>query len=151
MFLAQDYIDHDMLILHGDLVFSQNLAADMLTSPVPNCAPLNRICCLSEKDFKGRLADGKLLEVSVRIFDEGCLAFQPFYKLEKAAASTWIGKVTQFVVDSHTKCYAENALNEILPALDVSAFYSDDYFVEKIDTIEDFNRVAKAIQYYDSK
>lgn len=149
MYLARDFIDDDMLFLHGDLVFNKRFAHDFLHNPQPNIAPLNRSCPLPAKDFKGRLVDDKLREVSINIFDDNCFAFQPFYKLQKAVASAWTGKVTQFVVDGYTKCYAENALNEILPALDIKPFYYDDYFVEEIDTIEDHHRVANAIAAFD--
>ncbi|MBQ6827704.1 MAG: sigma-70 family RNA polymerase sigma factor, partial [Thermoguttaceae bacterium] len=67
---------------------------------------------LPEKDFKGRVKDGKVMEVSIHIFDEDCYAFQPFYKMDKATASAWMGKVVEFIHDGQDKCYAENALND---------------------------------------
>lgn len=149
MFLARDFVNDDMLFLHGDLVFNKGFARAILENPVLNCAPLNRACSLPEKDFKGRIIDERLHEVSVKIFDENCLAFQPFYKLSKAVASAWIGKVAQYVIDGQTRCYAENALNEILPALDIRPIYYDDHFVEEIDTIDDYKRVSSAILAFD--
>lgn len=151
MFLARDFIDDDMLLLHGDLVFNRHFASDMLRDPRPCCAPVNRSCALPEKDFKGRIVDDRLQEVSIHIFDNDCFAFQPFYKLSKAAASAWVGKVTQYVIDGHIKCYAENALNEILPAMDIRPFAYDEYFVEEIDTLEDFQRVSRAIGAFDKR
>lgn len=151
MFLARDYIDDDMLLLHGDLVFNRQFASDILGEPQACCAPVNRVCQLPEKDFKGRIVNDRLHEVSINIFEDDCFAFQPFYKLSRAAASAWVGKVTQYVIDGHTKCYAENALNEILPAMDIRPFYYDDYFVEEIDTVEDFQRVSSAIAEFDKR
>lgn len=151
MFLARDYIDDDMLVLHGDLVFNKKFASDILNHPQACCAPVNRTCALPEKDFKGRIVNDRLYEVSIDIFADDCFAFQPFYKLSKAAASAWVGKVTQYVIDGHIKCYAENALNEILPAVEVRPFYSDEYFVEEIDTVEDFQRVSNAIAEFDER
>lgn len=150
MFLARDFIDDDMLFLHGDLVFNERFAKDFLACEERNCAPLNRSCPRPDKDFKGRLENERLLEISIHIFDENCHAFQPFYKLERAAASAWVGKVTQYVIDGNTKCYAENALNEILPALNVRPFFYDDYFIEEIDTIDDYKRVAEAVAVFDT-
>ena len=149
MFLARDHINDDMLFLHGDLVFNKKFAADLLTAPAPCCAPVNRSCALPEKDFKCRIVNDRLHEVSINIFEDDCFAFQPFYKLSRAAASAWVGKVTQYVVDGHTKCYAENALNEILPAMDIKPFSYDGHFVEEIDTVEDFQRVSSAIEAFD--
>lgn len=151
MFLARDQINDDMLFLHGDLVFDAKFARDFLNCGFLDCAPVNISCCLPEKDFKGRLVNSRLAEVSVSIFDENCHALQPFYKLQKDAARAWTAKVAQYVMDGHTRCYAEDALNEILPALDVRPFFYDNYFVEEIDTEEDYIRVAWGIAAVEEK
>ena len=122
MYLAREEINDDMLFLHGDLVFNRRLVHDVLACPDKSCATVNFKKALPEKDFKGRVKDGKVVEVSIKIFDEDCFAFQPFYKLEKAAASAWVGKVVEFIHKGENKCYAENALNEIFPAPNIRAF-----------------------------
>ncbi len=149
MFLAKHEINDDMLFLHGDLVFNKKLAHDMINSPDENTATVNFKKELPEKDFKGRVKDGKVMEVSVKIFDDDCYAFQPFYKLSKATASAWVGKVVEFIHDGQIKCYAENALNEIFPALNIKAFDYDGYYVEEIDNMEDYERVSTEILAFD--
>jgi len=150
MFLARDYIDDDMLFLHGDLVFNKKLAHDMICCEEKNTATVNFKKALPEKDFKGRVQDGKVVEVSIKIFDEDCFAFQPFYKLEKAAASAWIGKVVEFIHKGEDKCYAENALNEIFPALNIRAFSYENYYIDEIDNMEDYARVSQEILAFDA-
>ena len=151
MFLARDYINDDMLFLHGDLVFDRKLVRDMIDCSDKDCATVNFSKKLPEKDFKGRVKDGRVLEVSVNIFDADCYAFQPFYKLQKATASAWIGKVVHFISDGKDKCYAENALNEIFAALNVQAFAYDDYYIEEIDNAEDRERVMNEIEIFESE
>ena len=68
--------------------------------------------------------------------------------MEKATASAWIGKVVEFIHKGENKCYAENALNEIFPALNIRAF-SYDYFIDEIDNLEDYDRVTAQILPYD--
>ena len=150
MYLARDYIDDDMLFLHGDLVFNRKLVHDMLANPEKSAATVNFKKALPEKDFKGRVQDGKVVEVSIKIFDENCFAFQPFYKLEKAAASAWVGKVVEFIHKGENKCYAENALNEIFPALNVRAFPYDAYYIDEIDNMDDYARVTEEILPFDA-
>lgn len=150
MFLARDYIDDDMLFLHGDLVFNKKLAHDMIQCTEKSCATINFKKALPEKDFKGRVQDGKVVEVSIKIFDEDCFAFQPFYKLEKAAASAWVGKVVEFIHKGEDKCYAENALNEIFPALNIRAFSYENYYIDEIDNMEDYARVSQDILAFDA-
>ena len=149
MYLARKHIDDDMIFLHGDLVFNRNLVHDVLNSDLSSCATVNFKKALPEKDFKGRIKDGKVMEVSIKIFDEDCYAFQPFYKLDKATASAWVGKVCQYIQDGQDKCYAENAMNEIFPALNVYAFSYENYYVDEIDNLEDHARVTAEILPFD--
>lgn len=149
MFLAREHMNDDLLFLHGDLVFNRKLAHDMINCEDKNAATVNFKKELPEKDFKGRVKDGKVIEVSIHIFDEDCFAFQPFYKMEKATASAWIGKVVEFIHKGEDKCYAENALNEIFPALNIRAFDYENYFVDEIDNLDDHARVTAQIVAYD--
>lgn len=151
MYLAREYMIDDLVFLHGDLVFNRRLVRDVLNCSDKNTGTVNFKKALPEKDFKGRICDGKLLEVSVRIFDEDCFAFQPFYKMEKATASAWIGKVVEFIHKGEDKCYAENALNEILPALNVRAFSYEDYYIDEIDNMDDYARVTQEILPFDDE
>ena len=149
MYLAREFINDDMLFFHGDLVFSRKLIHDVLNCTEENTATVNFAKALPEKDFKGRVKDGRVMEVSIKIFDEDCFAFQPFYKLSKATASAWVGKVVEFIHDGQDKCYAENALNEIFPALNIRAFSYEDYYIDEIDNLEDHARVIEEILPYD--
>ena len=149
MFLAREHMNDDLVFLHGDLVFNRKLVHDVLCCEDKNTATVNFVKPLPEKDFKGRVQDGKVLEVGIHIFDEDCHAFQPFYKMDKATASAWIGKVVEYIHKGEDKCYAENALNEIFPALNVRVFSYDDYFIEEIDNLEDYDRVTADIIPFD--
>ena len=149
MYLARKHMDDDMVFLHGDLVFNRKLVHDVLTCEEKNTATVNFKKALPEKDFKGRVDDGKVIEVSIHIFDEDCFAFQPFYKLDKATVAAWIGKVVEFIHDGVDKCYAENALNEIFSALNIRAFSYEDYYVDEIDNLDDYARVTADILPFD--
>ncbi len=149
MYLAREFLDDDMVFLHGDLVFNRKLVRDVLACDEKNTATVNFAKALPEKDFKGRVQDDKVVEVSIKIFDEDCFAFQPFYKLEKATVSAWVGKVVEFIHKGEDKCYAENALNEIFRALNIKAFSYDGYYIDEIDNIDDYARVTEEILPFD--
>ena len=151
MYLAREYMNDDLVFLHGDLVFNRRLVRDVLNSSEKNTATVNFTKALPEKDFKGRVKNGKVIEVSIKIFDEDCYAFQPFYKMEKATASAWIGKVVEFIHKGEDKCYAENALNEIFPALNVRAFSYENYYIDEIDNLDDYERVTAEILPFDEE
>ena len=149
MYLARQFMDDDLVFLHGDLVFDRRLVRDVLASECPNTATVNFSKALPEKDFKGRIRDGRLLEVSIHIFDEDCFAFQPFYKLEKSVVQLWLAEVARFIAWGEDKCYAENALNNLLPRLDVRAFSYEGYYIDEIDDLADYERVSHEILPFD--
>ena len=149
MYLARQHMDDDLVFIHGDLVFNRMLVHDILTCVDPNTATVHFSKALPEKDFKGRVRDGKLLEVSIHIFDEDCFALQPFYKLDRETAAAWISKVEEFIDKGENKCYAENAFNEIFKDLNVRAFSYEGYYIDEIDNMDDYERVKQEILPFD--
>lgn len=149
MYLAREYFTGDLLMLHGDLVFNRRLAQKIIDSEIPSLACVNRAKALPEKDFKARVVNGCIHEVSIHIFDENCFAFQPFYKLSAAHAAVWVKQVEAFIAAGEDQCYAENALNEILPQLDVNAFGYEEDFIDEVDNEADWKRVSAQIRRFD--
>ena len=149
MYLAREYMKDDMVFLHGDLVFNRKLVHDVLSCSDENTGTVNFAKALPEKDFKARIQDGKIMEVSIHIFDEDCFAFQPFYKLNQETVAAWLAKVEEFILKGEDKCYAENALNEIFASLNVRAFSYEGYYVDEIDNLDDYARVTEEILPFD--
>lgn len=151
MHLANRYLDDDMLLLHGDLVFNPSLVLELLNHKSESVCLYHETKALPKKDFKGRFHDKRLLEVSVNIFEEDCYAFQPFYKLSKNDLQKWKDKVGEFVQKGEVKVYAENALNEILSHIKIQGMSYKDHYIDEIDDEEDYYRVLKEIQWFDAK
>lgn len=139
----------DILLLHGDLVFDAAYAQAVIDAPLASLGSVNAALPLPEKDFKARIVDGKVREVSVGIFDDDCVAFQAFYKLSPDAMETWLASIKGFVVRGELGVYAENAANEVFAQMDVAAFGYEDHFVEEVDTPEDLARVSEGILSFD--
>lgn len=150
MHLAREQLAHgDFLVLHGDLVFDAAYAQKVLDAEAISLGSVNRAIGLPEKDFKARVVDGEVSEVSVGIFDADCFAFQPFYKLSEETMSIWLDEVARFCEAGDVKVYAENAANEVFGRMHVSEFPYEGSFVEEIDTPEDLERVSAAIRKFD--
>lgn len=142
-------VTEDVLLLHGDLVFNKKLIHKVLTDENPSICLYNEEKELPEKDFKCRIEQGKLKEVSVDLFDTECFAFQPLYKLDKQQMNAWQSEVSNFVSKEIKDVYAENALNTISDQLNIMALsYKDDY-IDEIDNEMDYNRVSEEIKNYD--
>ena len=67
----------------------------------------------------------------------------------EATAAAWVEKVSEYIHKGEFKCYAENALNEIFPALNIRAFAYDDYYIDEIDDLKDYCRVTQEILPFD--
>ena len=150
MYRAQEYLrGSDFIFLHGDLVFDAAYAQMVIDAEEASLGSVNASLPRPEKDFKARVIDGEVREVSVKIFDDNCIAFQPFYKLSAQAVETWLGKVIEFVEDGDVKVYAENAANTVFDQMGVKAFSYANHYVEEVDTPEDLARVSAGIRVLD--
>ncbi len=151
MYLASEYFDDDCLVLHGDLVFNKELVLEMIKDKRKSICLINKDKDLPLKDFKARVKDGKLMEVSINIFDDDCYAFQPLYKLSKSVLLRWYSKVKEFVEFGEVSVYAENALNTILNELEISVMSYSNHYIDEVDNLEDLERVNDEIKEFDKK
>ena len=149
MHLARELLDDDVLMLHGDLVFDRGALAGILADPRPNLGAVNADLPQPEKDFKARVDGDLITEVSVKIHDADCIAFQPMYKLSRAAITAWLDRVNDFVEAGNTGVYAENALNEIARDIDIRAWSYANHFVTEIDTLDDLAVHSAALRLRD--
>lgn len=150
-YLARKYLDDDFLTLHGDLVFSKSLLQYVLDSKEKSICLINKALPLPDKDFKGRITDGRLREVSISIFGNDCFTFQPLYKLTKSDMAIWVKSIEEFVAQGNTSVYAENAFNVISDKLNIIPLSYEHYYINEIDNLEDYERVSREIQQIDYK
>lgn len=150
MFKAIPYIQgSDVLILHGDLVFDHDLVPAMLADKRSDLCLIDPLRSQPEKDFKGRIRNGLLQEVSVQIFDADCYAFQPLYKLSAATLDAWLKRVSEFIEAGTIGVYAENALNEITSSLHIVAKSYHNHFLAEVDDAHDLALVNQGISARD--
>ncbi len=151
MYKAREYLDDDILMMHGDLVFDRTLIPSLLKNKEPNTCLINKFKPLPEKDFKGRIIDNELREVGINIFDKNCYAFQPLYKLSKSVMKAWLDNVVKFVENNNINVYAENAFNEVSEGLGIRPVSYHNHFIDEVDNKDDLARVNKEIEMWDYK
>ena len=151
MYKAREYLDDDILMMHGDLVFDRTLIPSLLANKEPNTCLINKYKPLPEKDFKGRIIDNELREVGINIFDNNCYAFQPLYKLSKEVMKSWLDNVVKFVESGNINVYAENAFNEVSKGLGIRPVSYHNHFIDEVDNKDDLARVNKEIEVWDYK
>ena len=149
IYCARDYLDDDILLMHGDLVFEGEVF-DKVVSCDRSCMTVSSTEPLPEKDFKAKVENDKILAVGVDIFEDAMEA-QPLYKLQKEDWRLWLDKIIEFCEKDNRKVYAENALNELKGAADIHALDVRDMLCAEIDNPEDLAVVSARLKEIEAR
>ena len=149
IYCAKEYLDDDIVLMHGDLVFENEVLDRVILSPV-SCMTVSFTQPLPEKDFKARVVDGKVVAVGVDIFNEAKEA-QALYKLNRDDWRVWLDKIVEFCEAGNTKVYAENALNALNGAANIHALDVGNLLCSEIDNTEDLAVVRHKLNEIESR
>lgn len=144
IYMAREYIQDDILLMHGDLVFSDAVLKEVLVCH-DNCMIVSSTKPLPEKDFKAVIKDGYITKVGIEFFDNALTA-QPLYKLNKKAWLLWLNKINEYCKAGNTKCYAEKALNDLDGQSNLRLLDVQDMLCGEIDDINDLNNINEEIE-----
>lgn len=149
IFCAREYLDDDIILMHGDLVYEAEVL-DKVVASETSCMTVSSTLPLPEKDFKAVVRDGKVLKVGIEFFNEAMEA-QALYKLKKDDWKVWLDKIGEFCEAGNTKVYAENALNELNGAVNVTALDMENLLCAEIDNPEDLAVVSAKLKEIESR
>ena len=149
IYCAREYLDDDIILMHGDLVF-ENEVFDRVIASTVSCMTVSSTLPLPEKDFKAVVRDGMVMKVGVEFFNEAMEA-QALYKLNKEDWMVWLGKIIEFCESEKTKVYAENALNELNGAANIYALDVENLLCSEIDNPEDLAVVTSKLKEIQSR
>lgn len=149
IYCAREYLDEDIILMHGDLVFENEVFDKVLAFP-GSCMTVSSTLPLPEKDFKAVVKDGMVMKVGVEFFNEAMEA-QALYKLNKEDWKVWLGKIIEFCETEKTKVYAENALNELNGAANIHALDVENLLCSEIDNPEDLAVVTSKLKEIQSR
>ena len=144
IYCARDLLHDDVVIMHGDLVFSHYVLREMINDP-RNTVAVSSLLELPEKDFKSIIKDGKISKIGVNFFDNA-VASQPLYKIKKDAWEVWLSKIIDYCERGDTNCYAENAFNDISENCPIFPFDYKNELCSEIDNRDDLNRITKILK-----
>ena len=139
IYCAKDYLDDDIILMHGDLVFSNMVLLKTILSNVRTLT-VSSTLPLAEKDFKAVIKNGKIEKVGIEFFEDA-LAAQPLYKLKREDWSIWLNEIIKFCESNNRKCYAENAFNKVSDKCIIRPLDIQDELCSEIDNIEDLERI----------
>ena len=149
IYCAKDYLDDDIILMHGDLVFENEVFDRVVSSPV-SCMTVSSTLPLPEKDFKAQVVNGMVMKVGVNIFNEAMEA-QALYHLKRDDWRVWLDKIIEFCNNDNRKVYAENALNELDGAANIHALDVKDLLCSEIDNPEDLAVVTAKLREIGSR
>ncbi len=149
IYCAREYLDDDIVLMHGDLVF-ENEVFDRVTACPDSCMTVSSTLPLPEKDFKAQVADGMVMKVGVDIFNDAMEA-QALYKLKRDDWKVWLNKIVEFCETDNRKVYAENALNELNGAANIHALDVQNLLCAEIDNPEDLAVVSAKLNEVENR
>ena len=149
IYCAKDYLDDDIILMHGDLVFEKDVLDKIISSPV-SCMTISSTLPLPDKDFKAQVNNGKVIRVGVNYFEEAVSA-QAFYKLYRKDWSVWLNRIVMFCENNNRNVYAEEALNELDGAANIFALDIEDLLCAEIDNPEDLESIKEKLKKIESR
>lgn len=149
IYCAREFLEDDIVLMHGDLVFEETVLDDIVNFD-GSCMAVSSTLELPQKDFKAVVADGKVQKVGIEFFNDA-FAAQALYRLAKKDWKVWLDEIIAFCERDEVKCYAENALNEISDKCDIRAFDVENRLCAEIDTPDDLTVVAGKLKEIENR
>ena len=149
IYLARAVLDDDILLMHGDLVF-ENEVLDKIIGSETSCMTVSTTLPLPEKDFKAVIRDGKVIRVGVGYFEEA-VAAQALYYLKRDDWKKWLAEIETFVNAGKRTVYAEEALNALDGAANIMALDVGDLLCAEIDDAQDLAAVTRRLKEVENR
>lgn len=149
IYLARHYLEDDILLMHGDLVFD-DLVLERALSYEHSCMAISSIVNLPEKDFKAVIQNGRIIKVGVEFFDQA-VAAQPLYKMRQKDWNVWLDRIALYCEKGQVACYAEYALNEVTDTCEIYPLDFKDLLCNEIDTPSDLDMVINKVRVLKDK
>ncbi len=149
IYLAREFLDDDLLLMHGDLVF-ENEVLDRVLGSETSCMTVSSTLPLPEKDFKAVIRDGKVLKVGVQFFEDAAAA-QALYHLKREDWQKWLKEIEAFVDAGKLTVYAEEALNVLDGAANITALDVQDLLCAEIDDAQDLAVVSRRLKEVENR
>jgi phosphoenolpyruvate phosphomutase len=146
IYKAKAGLNDDILLSHGDLVFEDRILSRLLAANRKNVVVVRKNH-RPPKDFKALIKDNRVIEISTKLAGPDTHFLAPLYRFSKEDFQLWLDKISEYVDAKNVHCYAEDALNEILPSrIELHPVYLlEDEICMEIDDFEDLQECKKLL------
>jgi len=145
LWLTKDYIDDELILIHGDLIFDEKLLKKLVEQK-ENFVLINKKAKVPEKDFKAVIENEKVIKIGVNYFSENAYLSMPIYKFSEKDFKRWMEEIDDEVKRGNLKIYAEDAFNKISNEITLKPLYYTEELCMEIDTIEDLGKAKKMLK-----
>lgn len=144
IYCAREYLDDDIILMHGDLVFEKAVLLQFLDLKY-SAMVVSSVQELPEKDFKAVVNQDRIEKIGVDFFEKA-VAAQPLYFLKEKEWNIWLREIIKFCEQGKTEVYAENAFNDISEKCDIRIFDIKKQLCKEVDTPEDLNQIIRDLK-----
>ena len=120
IYCAKDYLDSDIILIHGDLVF-EDYVLDSMFNQNHSCMAVSSTIPLPQKDFKALIENNKITKVGIDFLTMLWLRNLYIY-LHRKDWLIWLESIIGFCEEGKVNCYAEDALNEVAEKCEIYPF-----------------------------
>ncbi len=149
IYCAREYLDDDLILMHGDLVF-ENAVFDEIVGSEKSCMAVSTLQALPEKDFKAVVRAGRIEKVGIDFFHEAVCA-QPLYKLLQKDWKVWLDEIIRFCEEGEVKCYAEDALNMVSDGCEICPVDIRGQLCSEVDNPDDLAVVRSRLHEIENR
>lgn len=144
IYLARQFLQTDLILMHGDLIFSSEVFHQLLERQ-ESVMVVSSTLPLPKKDFKAVVKGGYIRSVGIDFFEDAYTA-QPLYKFEKQDWLEWLKQIEVFCERNIVTCYAEDALNECSLRCHLRFLDIQDQLCGEVDNEEDLIKMRKRLK-----
>ena len=152
IYCAREYLDDDIILMHGDLVFENTVFDDVIANET-SCMTVSSTLPLPEKDFKAVIDGDRIDKVGIEFFNSA-MAAQPLYKIKRDDWKVWLDNIVAFCEnddEKKRKVYAENAFNEVSDKCVIKPLDVENRLCSEIDNPEDLAVVSAKLKEIENR
>lgn len=143
IYLAKEYLDDEIVLMHGDLVFEEEVLENIVKSS-HSCMTVSSVLELPEKDFKAVLKEDKIRAIGIEFMADS-VAAQPLYHFTREEWRVWLDEIEKFCENGNVSCYAENAFNQVANQMELQPYDYKNLLCMEVDKEEDLLVVRKML------
>ena len=144
LWLTKEYINDDIILLHGDLIFDEKLLKKLIAKK-ENLVLINKEAKIPKKDFKAVIEKNKVIKIGVNFFTNNSYLSMPMYKFSKKDFLIWMNEIEKEIKKGNLNIYAEDVFNKISNKINLKPLFFYKEICMEIDTKEDLEKAKKII------